>query len=896
MKKKHFGAFLGVFILLPTLLSGCGETPSSSSNQTSSPSSSTITSEEPIYVDPPAYEEPSISFHYHRNDGEYDDWALWLWEPNAGEGEELTFNGQDEYGAIAAYPLSHWTDVATNGLGFIVKNKSPEGGTVTWVSKDPDGDRFIDLNNFEIDENDIYHVYLMTADPNIYINADLEQAEIISSAVFNEVGNIHVETTVPVSSYRVYQDGNLVIDGTNATPRTTWNIIFANFEVTPDFRSLYEVEVTFAESSHILKANVSNYGLYRMSDFAENYTYNGDDLGATYTPSKTTFKVWSPTSKTISLRIYENGTPEALDETIGSDEYLEYPMTLTENGVWTAEVSGDLAGSYYTYFATSNTYPLGREVVDPYAKSAGLNGLRGQIVDFEEINSSLDFQNLEIPHYDRKELVVYELHIADLTSDETWGGPDELRATYEGFALEGTNYQGVKTGFDHLKEMNINAVQILPFFDQANEERPQEGEDLPAFNWGYNPLNYNVLEGSYSSDPTDGYQRIIEFKKLVKTYAEAGISIIMDVVYNHVNGATGSNFDVLCPGYYFRANNDGSLNNASGCGNVVASELPMVRKFIVDSASFWAEEYKLGGFRFDLMGCIDMETMHEVSVATKEINSSFAVYGEPWTGGTDVLPSSEAALQSNARSWDGYGGFNDQMRDALIAGGLSAPTDRAWVSTTSGTTNSTWLNKIALGSRGITYLAGQSQSDPDKTVNYVTCHDNYTLYDRFYYGNEIEDEETVKKMALLAESVALLSQGTSFMQGGEEFLRSKGGDSNSYQSGYDVNAFHYDLLLEHSDLAEAMRTIIALKTSNPLLHLNETQIEEQMTVEVEATHIEYRIVDDAGNYLHFAARNGHGTADINIDFSGEEILLDTNYGGGGEISFDPFQIVISSNI
>ena len=453
-------------------------------------------------------------------------------------------------------------------------------------------------------------------------------------------------------------------NGSEIAPKSTSGdkLVTIKLNENADVADIFAVEIYFAGDLKCEKP-VSIRKLYNAA-FDTKYNYDGE-LGAIYTATSTTFKVWSPVSKSIELRVYDSGTPTSVSTSLGNDTCTKYNMVKGEKGVFSVTVDGDLEGKYYTYFVTNSSYPNGQEVVDPYAKSAGVNGLRGMIVDFSKTNPE-GWDQVNYLTYDRKELAVYETHIAELTCSDTWGGTAANAKLFKGFYETGTKYTNngvtVKTGFDHIKELGVNAVQIIPFFDQANDEVNM------TFNWGYNPLNYNVVEGGYSSNPYDGYVRIRELKELIQAYNQAGITIIMDVVYNHVNGLSGCQFDVLMPYYYFRYNKDGQASNGSGCGNETASDKYMFRKFMIDSTKFWTSEYKLGGYRFDLMGIHDIETMNQLVAANKTINPNIVIYGEPWAGGTIAMPSGfTPASQANAGQYVGYGQFNDVLRDAMIA-------------------------------------------------------------------------------------------------------------------------------------------------------------------------------------------------------------------------------------
>lgn len=573
-------------------------------------------------------------------------------------------------------------------------------------------------------------------------------------------------------------------------------------------------------------------------------------------------KVWSPLSSEIELRIYENGTPTSVNKDLGNDEFVVHKMEKGEKGVFSVEVTGDLEGKYYTYVVTNSKYTKD-EIVDPYAKSTGVNGLRGMIVDFSKTNP-IGWEDAEMNDHSRTELTVYETHVADVTSSETWGGTKEKAKKFTGMYEEGTTYseggKTVKTGFDHIKDLGVNAVQLVPIFDQANDELKTDDK---AFNWGYNPLNYNSLEGIYSSNPYDGYAKIREFKELVKAYNEAGINVIMDVVYNHVMTATKSNFDILMPEYYYRYDAKGSFANGSGCGNETASERSMVRKFIVDSTEFWAKEYHLGGFRFDLMALHDVETMNAVIKNLKEkVNENIFVHGEPWTGGTSPLDPIDAASQANLYKFEGYGAFNDKFRDALIKGGMSQPTEKGWAIN---------LESVLTGDeenvkRGISGKTGTINTDPLKSTAYVTCHDNYTLYDRIQAAyasadgsdtSQVPSDEIIADLGTLSNAVVFTSQGTSFMLAGEEFLRSKGGDHNSYDSGYKVNEHDYSRLIDFPEVYENYKNLIEFKQEFDGLHFKTAEeIENNVIFNEESTSgvIDYTITDDEGTYriIHVA--------------------------------------------
>jgi pullulanase len=873
MKKKIYCL---VSMVLALAIAGCGEqgghtSDSSSDSSTSVEESSTSipsSSYAPITeIDPPTYSEESFQIHYLRYDGLYSGWALWLWKKGQ-EGSQYAFNGQKQAnGGIASYPLSAFSLTATDILGFIVKKTS------SWT-KDPDGDRFVRLSDYPADANGIHHIYLKQADSSTYCTPDFKMIDSINKAYFSSETRLYFLVSNTMKSYKIYKDGAVIKEVALDHDTTVQTIAVDAVNLT----SRYEVEVTFKETGATLRRTVSMSKLYSTSAFDSNYTYSGSDLGLTYGSESSSFKVWSPLSTALTLRVYDSGTPVSVDAVKGSDVHADYVMSKGEKGVWSASVNGNLDGKYYTYLVTNSSYEA-TEIVDPYATSCGINGLRGFIYD-KTTTDPTDWDSVSPYQVDKKSLAIYETHVADLTSSATWTSDSVARAkekTFLGAALSGTTYTSgsstVKTGFDHIKELGVNAVQLLPIFDQANDEVNVK------FNWGYNPLNYNCVEGAYSSDPYDGRVRVKELKELVKSYHDAGINIIMDVVYNHVNGAAGSNFDVLLPGYFFRYDDDGFLTNGSGCGNETNSEMPMFRKFMIDSTAYWAKEFKLGGFRFDLMGLHDLTTMNQLVANLVTINPKICVLGEPWEMSETPLSTANACTQANGNRWVGFGGFNDKMRDGLIAGGLSGDKDKAWVTNTSA---SSITDDIVGGIRGHTY--GKTNIiDTNKTVNYASCHDNYTLYDRAVAAG-VTDQTELHYMPLLANSVVLTSNGTSFFLAGEEFLRTKKAvaekdePKDSYSSSYECNELDYSLKTKNSDIFDSYKKLIALKKTVDGLHgENAATVPSAWTINVSpnGNEISYVLPDQShGKEYKVVHCNGYGTLS-DADFGGYSLYLDT---------------------
>jgi pullulanase len=869
MERKFGMLVVSAFTLGTLVLTGCGTTPSSSNDSSKSSSGSSESSSQ-VPLDP-AYSPDTATYTFPSPVG---------------------FTGADTLPAVdhvvAFVPVSTGYSYVYlwNGVGGSLPAGSSSWPGIAMTEK-------YDANWWKVDLTGITSTMIIfnansapqtsdlaithsgywwfwTSDSKMHDTVPLYQW--VDSAKFVAEGKIKVIANVKIKDFRLLEGTTEVLSGTVGAQAV--DISLNSYQ--PDLSKSMKVVANLEGATSAFNKDVDEKTLFGTDSFNKKYYYSGSDLGVTYAPAKSSFKVWSPFSSTITLRVYESGTPVSISSTLGNDTFKEYPMSLGDKGVWSAEVNGDLNGKYYTYVVTNSSYTA-KEVVDPYAKAVGVDGARGEILDLATTNPD-GWDSVAVNQIDRKALTIWECHIADLTSSTTWTGTESGRKKYAGFHETGTTYSAngttVKTGFDHVKELGVNAVQILPMFDQANDELADITVDKTngAFNWGYNPLNYNAPEGIYSSNPYDGAVRIKELKALIADYTKAGINIIMDVVYNHVAGASASNFDVLVPGYYYRYDSDGNFSNGSGCGNETASDHAMMRKFMIDSTTYWAKEYKLGGFRFDLMGLHDIETMNEVAAACKAIDPTFFIHGEPWEGGTTVLDSSLRAEQANVGKFVGYGQFNDGFRDALIKGGLNSASTLGWVTDLS-YDHSDDLKTIVEGLQGTTDSSGKT-TDPDKTTNYVTCHDNYTLYDRIKVG--VGRTAWAVKMATLADAVVFTSQGTSFMLSGDEFSRTKSSNSNSYNATYKINELNYGLKISNLAEFQHFQKLIALKKSVDGLHLGQADA-QKLTIRTSGSNeIVYEVKDTTNNKTYkIVHANGYGTPAA-VDFSGySSVYLDS---------------------
>lgn len=553
------------------------------------------------------------------------------------------------------------------------------------------------------------------------------------------------------------------------------------------------------------------------SYFDEAFAYDGDDLGASYTKEKTGFKVWAPTASEVSLNLYEQGDGDNLIETL--------PMTLGDKGVWSCEKQGDLNGVYYTYSIKIGNKT--NEAVDLYARTTGVNGDRGMVVDLSATNPEGFEKDVRPAFTNATDAVIYEIHVRDLSSDPSSG----IRNTgkFLGFTETGTkNADGLATGIDHIKDLGVTHVQILPSYDYATVDETKL--DTPQFNWGYDPKNYNVPEGSYSTDPYHGEVRINEMKQMVQAFHENGIRVNMDVVYNHTFNIEGSWYQKTVPDYYYRKVGE-NYSNASGCGNETASDRAMVRKYIVDSVVYWAKEYHIDGFRFDLMAVHDIETMNAVRAALDEIDPSIMVYGEGWTAGDCAIPSSQQALKANMAKIDRVGAFSDDIRDG-IKGSVFDAQDKGFISGKDGMEESVKFGIVGAtphpqvltfkNDKGSKSWAAQ----PGQSINYVSCHDNLTFWDKLAISNADDNEETRVQMNRLGSAIILTSQGVPFFQAGEEMLRSKpsatvegGFDENSYTSPDATNSIKWAEKTKAEDTYAYYKGLIAFRKAHSALRM-----------------------------------------------------------------------------
>ncbi len=526
---------------------------------------------------------------------------------------------------------------------------------------------------------------------------------------------------------------------------------------------------------------------------ASTYTYTGEDLGSIYTPETTSFRLWAPTASDVQVLLYNSE--------LGGLTRQE-AMQRSEQGTWYAQVQGNLDTWYYLYLLT--IHGVTQTAVDPYARAISVNGLRGMIVNLATTNpNGWDTDSYKTLAH-AVDAVLYELHVRDFSIEQNSGMTNKGR--YLAFTERGTKGpDGIVTGVDSLLQLGISHVQILPVeeFASVDENAPDQ------YNWGYDPRNYNVPEGAYATTP-HGTARINEFKQLVQCLHKANIGVIMDVVYNHTFATLDSDFNKIVPQYYYRTNYAGYYTNGSGVGNEIAAERPMVQKFVRDSLKYWVQQYHIDGFRFDLMALLGVETMKQVAEDLHALNPNVLLYGEPWTGGGSALPAGQLVTKGQQKGL-GFGVFNDDMRNALV-GSMFDAHNQGYA-----TGASNQADAIRIGAMGSidTFTAA-----PGETLNYATSHDNYTLWDKIALSNGGDPEYDRILMDQLVQAIVFTSQGVPFIQGGDEFLRTKGGNDNSYNAGDAVNQFAWELKSQHMNVFNYYAGLIALRNNHPAFRMS----------------------------------------------------------------------------
>jgi len=751
--------------------------------------------------------------HYKRNDpSKYNDWGLWLW----------ALKGVNLPATKTPTPFSNST-LDTKGLA-VIDTYVPISSGVTQLgliprlktswTKDVDADRVVQLNS-----NHFAEIWIKEGDAYLYKDDTFIIPREIWGASIETFRTIKVTLSKTNSTagqgFSISGEGapeilsaTKILDlysGTVASGRQ-W-LITTKSDI--PLGSVLTLNHNDAEPLKVFGSRqIIASGVFNSQGFIDAYTYTGDDLGATYTAAKTDFRVWAPTASEVELATYSSAT-------LAADQAVVTPMTKSVNGTWIASLNGNKNGQIYNYRVTvgGNT----EEAVDPYARSVTMNGNRGVVLDLSKTDPA-GWATQAKPTFSGKssDAVMYELHIRDASKDASSGVSATNRGKYLGLAQLGTSVKVGKktgtTGLSYFKELGVTHIQLLPFYDYASGG----SEDSPEFNWGYDPKNFNSPEGQYSSNPANPVLRVKELKTAIQAIHKAGLRVTMDVVYGHVASATEFSEQLIVPGYWFRRDASGMLTNGSGCGNDVATERPMVRKFIVDSMKYWTKEYKLDGFRIDQMGLWDVTTLNAVRTGVSTIEPKATILGEAWSMGPSIgVPQGTQGQLVNMR---GLGAFNDGIRnavkgspDGMDGGYVNGNASGALGALKAGTIGHTSADTLVVP--WLTLDAGQS-------VNYAEAHDNSTLFDKLWSVNGGASRAEVAKQDRQVAALVLLAQGTPFIQAGQEFLRTKEGETNSYNLPDSINSLKWKQRLSESITVDYYKGLIALRKAHPAFRMS----------------------------------------------------------------------------
>ena len=702
----------------------------------------------------------TVKLHFYRESGDYANWDAWMWS-STNEGQGCTFVDDPVYkGKTATFTIP--------------------GGSNAWVnykirktdwSDEEFYTRSIDISNIQ---SGTVHFFLNSGSAEgstVYGNDVIKMGKPTYANLDYNSGNIWVKTPLPVSGDFTKAFSVVKSDGSASGISVTGVTMDNNGYSLILSRKPALIEVHDLVVKCGTTVGIETDGLFYSSGFANDYTYYGNDLGATWSKSSTTFKVWAPTATGVSVMLFRGGNH-------GGDDWISTTeMKLGEKGVYTVTINGDLDGVYYNYLVSFPGYTT--EATDPYAKTTGANGDRGMIINMDAYDPEgwdKDLSPNQGMNY--TDAIIYEMHIREMTIDSTSGVKEEWRGKYLGLTQEGTNYEGRATALDHIKELGVTHVQLMPTYDHAGVDE-YHLTDWQQYAWGYNPKNFNVPEGSFSTDPYNGEVRVTEMKQMVQAFHSKGINVVMDVVYNHTFSGGDFCYNKIVPNYFSRFWSENNWSNGSGVGNDFATERSMGRNYIVDSIFYWVEEYHIDGFRFDLAGLIDIQTMNEV-ISTVQARYPYVIfYGEGWTvGGTAIQDGHWTATKENAWQTGSLAFYNDTFRNDI-----AGDNGNSWGFATGDSGKADAIGNYFRASNGWS-------SSPSQTINYVSCHDNYTLIDKIIISRNGAYWDQMVKMNNMSAAIYMLAQGIPYIYSGEELLREKKDEwGNRYHNTYDSSDY-----------------------------------------------------------------------------------------------------------
>jgi pullulanase len=755
----------------------------------------------------------TLKVHYKRTSGNVNDWGLWLWALKGSglpESKVTPFTSARDADGFALLETQVPISAGVTELGLIPRLQSG------WT-KDMDQDRIVKL-----DANKSAEIWIKQGDAYIYNNSSFTLPAEIWQANIETLRTIKVTLSKAESSLSTSSVSLSGLDAPAIASVTRINDLqngasysFKQWLITTatDIPLGSAITITHTHPTTPSRTFGSKLtvpaGVFTSTAFVDQYTYNGDDLGATHTAAKTDFRVWAPTASDVDLLTYSSATAAAETATVTQ-------MTSDVKGTWVASLAGDKHGQVYMYRVTvgGNT----EEAVDPYARSVTVNGVRGVVIDLPRTNPT-GWATHTKPAFSGKlvDAIHYELHVRDASKDPSSGVSAANRGKFLGLAELGTKIKVGKvtaaTGLSYIKDLGVTHVQLLPFYDYASGGL----EENSTFNWGYDPEHFNAPEGQYSSDPTNPVARITELKTAVQAMHKNGLRVTMDVVYGHVASATEFSQQLIVPNYWFRRDANGVLNNGSGCGNDVATERPMVRKFIVDSMKYWTREYKLDGFRLDQMGLWDVGTINAVRDGVDEVEPKATIVGEGWTMGPNigVTQGTQGQLVNMPR----VGAFNDGIRNGL-KGSSDGISDGGFVN---GSPSSA-INSVKAGIIGHTSSTATVVPwltlDAGQAVNYAEAHDNLSLFDKLWAVNGGASKSAVAAQSRQAAALLFLAQGSPFIQAGQEFLRSKDGEPNSYNLSDAVNNLRWAERVTQATTVNYYKGLIAIRKAHKAFRMS----------------------------------------------------------------------------
>ncbi|KLO23873.1 type I pullulanase [Marinitoga sp. 1155] len=734
--------------------------------------------------------------HYYRYDNNYDGWNLWVWphKPESLEGHAYKFTGKDNFGPYAIIVL----DKKYTELGYIIRLNE-------WQAKDVAKDRFV-----KIPESGVAEIWVVTSVEKPYLNPNnIDISPRILNAIMDSKKEIKVILTTPFDTKNWAGKISVLAENKELKIDKVEKLDPTDISKTTKIKIILESPFNDVDKNVIIKIKGFVEKSVIMRNILNNFYYNGDDLGITYTDNYTIFKVWSPVSKSAEVLLYNDYKSQKADKT--------YQMKKAKNGVWSIKVSGNLKGKFYKYRFYS--YGKYRETVDPYSIAVSVNSEKSAIIDLNDTNPKNWDNDIKPPFINPEDAIIYEIHVKDFTINKNSGVDEKYRGKYLGLVQENTQTpDGIKTGLSHLKELGVTHVHIMPIQDIYFIDETKFKEQ---YGWGYDPKLYNVPDGFYSINPFDPNSRIKEVKEMVKKLHENGIRVILDVVYNHTAVVgEGSAFDQTVPYYYYRTDDAGRYTNGSGVGNEIATERPMVRKFIVDSVKYWVKEYHIDGFRFDLMGLIDKKTMNEISTELHKIDPSILLYGEPWTGGGPLLFGKGDQKNMHIAM------FNDDVRNAIRGSVFNAKIKGFGLGSLG---KELKIKRGVVGSIEYDSRIRLWTDDPEETINYVSNHDNHTLWDKNALALGYQPwkeplpekiEEKLKKAQKFSNAIILTSQGIPFLHGGVDFARTKMGNDNPYNKEL-PNIIDWSRKEKYYDIFEYYKGLIELRKAHPAFRMTD---------------------------------------------------------------------------